>query len=121
VISNLEMNALIHAFEGRAAGNIWLKTELIPDEMLRISVRDDGIGMTKSVREHIFEPFFTTRLGRGGSGLGLSIVYNIVTGLLGGHIFVNSTLGEGSEFVIEIPLKAPIQSRQEGENELDFG
>lgn len=121
VLANLEMNALLHAFEGRSNGNIWLKTEALPGEQLRLSVRDDGIGMSRSVREHIFDPFFTTRLGRGGSGLGLSIVYNIVTSILGGRVVVNSTQGEGSEFVIEIPLKAPERLKEDQENELDFG
>ncbi|MBS1210663.1 MAG: hypothetical protein H6R19_3061, partial [Proteobacteria bacterium] len=66
VLANLELNALIHAFEGRNGGNIWIQAECTAPGLVRISVRDDGIGMSQAVREHIFDPFFTTRLGRGG-------------------------------------------------------
>ena len=55
----------------------------------------------------IFDPFFTTRLGKGGSGLGLHIVYNLATGLLGGRIEVDSTPGAGSRFVLTLPDTAP--------------
>lgn len=107
VISNLQMNALVHAFDGRAEGQIWIGASLIDAERVRISLRDDGLGMSVAVREHIFDPFFTTRLGKGGSGLGLAIVYNIVTGMLGGRISVSSQPGKGSEFVLELPVRAP--------------
>ena len=120
VLINLELNALVHAFEGRGHGNIWLKAETIHPARIRISVRDDGVGMTSAIREHIFDPFFTTRLGRGGSGLGLSIVYNIVTSILGGRIFAHSTPGEGSEFVIEIPQHAPERTVPKPEHDIGF-
>jgi two-component system NtrC family sensor kinase len=107
VISNLQLNALIHAFDGRSQGNIWLTARLQEAGRLQIALRDDGAGMTAAVREHIFDPFFTTRLGRGGSGLGLAIVYNIVTGMLGGRISVSSTPGLGAEFVLDLPCVAP--------------
>jgi signal transduction histidine kinase len=55
----------------------------------------------------IFEPFFTTRLGQGGSGLGLHIVHNIVGGVLGGQIKVDSTPGQGTEFRMTLPVVAP--------------
>lgn len=108
VISNLQLNALIHAFDERSEGNIWLSARALDDDRVRISLRDDGVGMSAAVREHIFDPFFTTRLGRGGSGLGLAIAYNIVTGMLGGRISVNSQPGQGAEFVLDIPRVAPV-------------
>jgi signal transduction histidine kinase len=55
----------------------------------------------------VFDPFFTTRMGRGGTGLGLSICHNIVEGVLGGHIAVSSTPGEGTAFVMTLPRAAP--------------
>jgi hypothetical protein len=58
--------------------------------------------------ERIFEPFFTTRLGQGGSGLGLHILFNLVTGLLNGRVGVNSEHGSGTEFVFDLPLSAPV-------------
>ena len=70
--------------------------------MLRFS--DNGVGISEANLGKIFDPFFTTKLGQGGSGLGLNIVHNIVTGLLGGRITVESAPGTGSCFNIVIPL-----------------
>jgi PAS domain S-box-containing protein len=106
VVANFVTNAITHAFEGREQGTIriYAKTD---DGDLIFEVSDDGVGMPAEVRERAFDPFFTTRLGKGGSGLGLHIVYNIVTSVLGGHIFLYSNPGEGCRFTIRIPLTAP--------------
>jgi len=69
--------------------------------------RDDGVGMPSATLKRIFEPFFTTRLGQGGSGLGLYIAYNLVTGVLGGTIEVDSVPGKGSTFTLSLPRSAP--------------
>jgi signal transduction histidine kinase len=68
---------------------------------------DDGRGMAPEVAAHAFDPFFTTTLGRGGSGLGLYIVYNLVTGPLGGEIRLRSTPGAGTRYQLYIPRSAP--------------
>lgn len=68
---------------------------------------DNGIGMPATVLAHVFEPFFTTRLGRGGSGLGLSICHRLVARVLGGELLVQSQPGQGSEFRIRLPRVAP--------------
>jgi signal transduction histidine kinase len=65
--------------------------------------------------KHIFDPFFTTRLGQGGSGLGLNIVYNLVTRILGGSIDVVSTPGKGTTFTLFIPMVAPEQAADSDE------
>jgi len=70
-------------------------------------VSDDGVGIPPDHMDRIFDPFFTTRLGQGGSGLGLNIVYNIVTGMLGGRVRVDSKPGEGAAFIVPLPLAAP--------------
>jgi len=70
-------------------------------------VRDHGKGIDTDNLRRIFDPFFTTRLGQGGSGLGLHIVHNIVTGLLGGQVEVDSQPGEGSVFTLRLPARAP--------------
>jgi signal transduction histidine kinase len=78
---------------------------------------DDGNGMEPAILAHIFEPFYTARPGRdqsrkqGGSGLGLSISFNIVTGVLGGTLSAASEPGCGSQFCLTFPLKAPQRSR----------
>ena len=67
---------------------------------------DNGGGIAPAHISRIFDPFFTTKLGQGGSGLGLSICYNIVTALLGGQISVHSAPG-GTVFTLDLPLEAP--------------
>lgn len=114
VLINLVNNALIHAFTGRPHGHITISGELRDTETVCLVIEDDGNGIPESHLERIFEPFFTTRLGQGGSGLGLSIIYNIVTGLLGGRIDCTSTLGSGTRFTLLLPLRAPTTATPNG-------
>jgi len=100
VYMNLIANAA-QAIEGR--GNVWISTAE-NDGNVRIAIRDDGRGMTASVRERIFEPFFTTREVGKGVGLGLSIAYAIVEDH-GGSIEVQSEPGKGSTFTVVLPLR----------------
>jgi len=106
VATNLVENALVHAFEGRTQGRIIVSARRLGDSA-EIVCADDGNGVPPEVRPRIFDPFFTTKLGKGGSGLGLSIVLNLVRDLLGGDMRVESETGQGTRFVIEIPLQAP--------------
>ncbi|MDC8772178.1 sensor histidine kinase [Roseateles albus] len=106
VIGNLIQNAERHAFNGQLGGLVQISAQQL-GERVELQVRDDGQGMTVELQTRIFEPFFTTKLGQGGSGLGLSIVRNMVGGLLGGHISVRSAPGQGCCFNINIPLAAP--------------
>ncbi|MEG0883492.1 MAG: ATP-binding protein, partial [Janthinobacterium sp.] len=73
---------------------------------VRIVFEDNGGGIAEQHLSRIFDPFFTTKLGQGGSGLGLSISYNIVTALLGGTIQVTSSPA-GTRFTLDLPLVAP--------------
>lgn len=107
VLSNMIMNAIIHAFDGRKHGVMNLKAEFINDKQVQIIFSDNGRGVSESNLNKIFDPFFTTRLGQGGSGLGLHICYNIVSSVLGGSIEVRSTEGRGTSFDIILPLTAP--------------
>lgn len=106
VISNLINNALMHGLDGIEAGSITVKTQ-VRKHQVQIDVQDNGIGMEDGVKNRIFEPFFTTKLGKGGSGLGMHIVHNLVTGPLGGQLSVVSRPGKGTTVVINIPLLAP--------------
>ncbi len=103
IVSNLVMNAVMHAFDGGQSGAIVVSASVTDDRFV-LSCSDNGKGMADSVRTQIFEPFFTTRRGQGGSGLGLHVVYNLVTQLLKGTIRVDSAPGQGARFEISLPL-----------------
>ncbi|UUZ49936.1 HAMP domain-containing histidine kinase [Massilia sp. B-10] len=90
VITNFINNALLHAFAPGTSGKMRLTAALTADGRVQIDFSDDGGGIPAEHLGRIFDPFFTTKLGQGGSGLGLSISYNIVTSLLGGQITVDS-------------------------------
>ncbi len=110
VLTNLINNATLHAFDGRQAGTITIAAKSISEDWIEMTVRDDGAGIPENNMVRIFDPFFTTKLGQGGSGLGLSIVYNIVTNLLGGTIQVQSSPKTGSCFTLRVPRTAPVAS-----------
>lgn len=110
VLANLINNAVLHGFEGRDHGTIRIEAETLAPDTVRLVVRDDGQGIAPDRQKHVFEPFFTTRLGQGGSGLGLHIVYNTVTSILGGTIALNSQPGLGTEFLLVLPQQAPKHS-----------
>ncbi len=105
VLINLIQNALLHAFDS-PGGTVILSAEQ-QDSRLLLKVSDNGKGIPDTIQSKVFEPFFTTRLGQGGSGLGLSLVHNMVNGILKGHISLHSTPGEGSCFSVVIPLVVP--------------
>jgi len=104
IFTNLIFNSLIHGFENMDCGNINIGGTLI-EGVLSITYQDNGKGMKQSHRKKIFEPFFTTKRGEGGSGLGMHIVYNLVTQSLQGTICCDSEEGEGCLFTLEIPIK----------------
>ncbi|HZX29371.1 MAG TPA: HAMP domain-containing sensor histidine kinase, partial [Telluria sp.] len=106
VITNFINNALLHAFDGRQNGCMRLTGRMHAEGRVLVEFRDDGGGIPPEHLGRIFDPFFTTKLGQGGSGLGLSISYNIVTSLLGGQISVNSG-ADGTCFTLDLPLTAP--------------
>lgn len=105
-ITNLVMNAVTHAFEPNQTGTVCL-TARATAEGVQLEVQDDGKGIPELHQGRVFEPFFTTRLGQGGSGLGLTIVRNIVVSQLGGQIGLKSLLGQGTTFTLNLPLVAP--------------
>jgi hypothetical protein len=76
-------NALIHAFDGRDDGEMSVNSRLLNEKQVEIVFADNGVGISEADQKRVFDPFFTTRLGQGGSGLGMHIVYNLVTDVLG--------------------------------------
>ena len=110
VLDELLSNSLLHGFEGRGSGKISIEALLDPSgQQVLLSYSDNGAGMAPETLAKAFDPFYTTRFGQGRSGLGLSICYNIVAGLLGGEIGIRSAPGQGSEFSISLPLRAPVR------------
>jgi PAS domain S-box-containing protein len=109
-LTHLLNNALIHGFEPAAPGTVQVLARALDDQHLQITLSDNGRGIDLADQRRIFEPFFTTRLGRGGSGLGLHVVHNIITGVLGGQIEVQSSPGAGTSFLLKLPLVAPTAS-----------
>ncbi|WP_375505107.1 MASE1 domain-containing protein [uncultured Nostoc sp.] len=85
---------------------IWIQTRQIDTNQVMIMISDNGMGISKEIRSKLFDPFFTTKPVGKGAGLGLFMSYQIVTQKHGGNLSCKSTLGKGTKFVIEIPLKA---------------
>ncbi len=107
VLTNLINNALLHAFGERKGGTMQLLAQRLRNAQVEIRFTDDGVGIPAGNLSRIFDPFFTTKLGQGGSGLGMSISYNIITSLFGGELEVSSAPGAGTCFVMRLPLEAP--------------
>ncbi|MCF6282637.1 MAG: response regulator [Candidatus Polarisedimenticolaceae bacterium] len=105
VLSNLVENSLLHGFEGRMLGAISIHASK-EGEHVTIQYKDDGVGMAATTVNKIFDPFFTTKINQGGNGIGMSITFNLVTGILGGTIECQSAPGEGACFSLCIPLNA---------------
>ncbi|BAY20567.1 integral membrane sensor signal transduction histidine kinase [Calothrix sp. NIES-2100] len=110
VFMNILTNA-IDAVEESAQqtqpGKIWISTQVTADNQVQIAIADNGAGISEKVRSRIFDPFFTTKPIGKGTGLGLSISYKIITERHHGKIWCDSTEGEGTKFVLEIPVHQP--------------
>ncbi len=106
VLTNLFVNATTHAFTQDQSGTLRIEARLIKPDQVEITFTDDGNGMGDEIRRRAFDPFFTTLRGQGGTGLGLHIVYNIVTHQLGGSIWLTSAPDGGTMFRIVLPLVA---------------
>ncbi len=103
IVTNLVMNSLTHAFDPGEEGRIQIKVER-NNRQLAFTYSDNGKGMQQHVLAKIFDPFFTTKRGIGGTGLGLYVVYNIVTQQFNGTIKCESQPGQGTTFHIQVPI-----------------
>jgi len=103
ILTNLFLNAVNHAFADGRSGTITISARARGADDIEIIFADDGAGMTPDVQRQAFDPFFTTRRNEGGTGLGLHIVYNLVTQQLGGRMMLESRLGQGTTFRIIMP------------------
>jgi signal transduction histidine kinase len=103
IVTNMLMNSLVHGFEERdQAGHVRIRAALEGD-VVAFSYADDGAGMDAETLNKLFDPFFTTKRGSGGSGLGAHILYNLVTGPLGGSVRVESAPGAGLRYELHFP------------------
>jgi PAS domain S-box-containing protein len=117
VLTNLVINAIVHAYGDcdrladrlaeKPVGTIRITAQADGPDRVRIDFIDDGAGIAPEHLSKVFDPFFTTKRGQGGSGLGLHIVFNTVTGPLGGTVSVQSWPGQGTRFTIQLPREAP--------------
>jgi PAS domain S-box-containing protein len=107
-LGNLIENSIVHGFEGQTHGAITVRAQDTGNGEIAITVSDNGAGIPAAHLPRIYDPFFTTRLGSGGSGLGLYVTHNIVTGVLGGRIEVASTPVLGTSFTMRLPKVAPL-------------
>lgn len=103
LVTNFVMNAIQHGFKEKTSGTIQVVCTKLKNELVMRFI-DDGSGIKAEDQERIFEPFFTTNRESGNSGLGMNIVYNLVTQKLGGVVDLKSQVGEFTEFVLSIPL-----------------
>lgn len=104
IITNLISNSAIHGFKDLNEGNIFISIKK-ENSFLSFEYKDNGVGISKDNLNRIYDPFFSTNKENGGSGLGLNIVYNIVTMNLGGSIDCSSKLNEGTQFKVKIPIE----------------
>lgn len=104
VLINLIVNSMIHAFDGYDHGQIDISFSMQNDSELEMVYADNGKGVPSDISRKIFDPFVTTKRGSGGSGLGLHLVYNLVTQVLGGNIHFFSEEKNGVEFIVRFPV-----------------
>ena len=107
VLTNLFLNSIAHAFPDGQQGKIAIKVSACGANDVEIIFSDDGCGMSPDVRRQAFDPFFSTRRHQGGTGLGLHIVYSVVTDRLGGQLRLSSEPGEGTDVRIILPRQMP--------------
>ncbi|MBU2870242.1 ATP-binding protein [Colwellia sp. E2M01] len=103
ILINLILNSLFHGFDGRESGHITINIINLSGQ-LHINYRDDGVGIDNAMKIKIFDPFTTTKRGSGGSGLGMHLVYNLVTQALAGHIALEDDHTPGVSFDISFPV-----------------
>jgi PAS domain S-box-containing protein len=113
VLTNLFLNAVAHAFPDGRPGVIEISARESGKDNVEIIFADNGIGMSLDVRRRAFDPFFTTRRDQGGTGLGLHIVYSIVTSRLGGRLDLDSEPGGGTRIQMILPRTAPLEQAAE--------
>jgi len=102
IVTNMIVNSITHGFEGRITGTITLEVKE-EGNMVSLYYSDNGKGLSEEELSKLFDAFYTTKRGKGGSGLGTHIMYNLVTQSLNGQIEAQSAIDEGLEYFIRFP------------------
>lgn len=105
ILTNLILNSYIHGFDNISTGEIHIVISIINNH-INLKYYDNGLGIQEDIMSKIFDPFFTTKRNKGGTGLGLHLVYNIVVSTLNGTISCNNRFNGGTEFIIIFPMMA---------------
>jgi signal transduction histidine kinase len=113
VLTNLFLNSVAHAFPDGKPGTVDIEVREYSKDSVEVVFSDNGCGMSLDVRRRAFDPFFTTRRDQGGTGLGLHIVYSIVTTRLGGRLDLDSEPGKGTRIRMILPRIAPLEQAAE--------
>lgn len=108
ILSNLLLNALYHGFDLNEPGSITIDATEDKNK-IQLVISDSGKGIEKDIIKHIYSPFYTTTSRAKGPGLGLTIVYNLVTQRFGGDIQVKSVPGKGTSFILDLPKNRPAE------------
>lgn len=117
IMINLVMNSLNHAFNKVEQGKMTMHAEL-QDNTCVLVYRDNGCGVPDQLKKTIFDPFVTTRRGKGSTGLGMHLVFNMVTQALGGTIDLHSEVGEGVEITVRFPVDVRSKEKAVEETEM---
>lgn len=104
ILTNLYNNSILHGFEGADQGSVSVIVQKL-EGLWTLTYKDDGVGMGESSLQTMFDPFVTTKRSQGGCGLGMHIVYNLVTQLLKGEISAWSKPGKGLEVKLKVPIR----------------
>jgi PAS domain S-box-containing protein len=113
VLTNLFLNSVAHAFPDGRPGMVDIQVREYGKDSVEVVFSDNGCGMSLDVRRRAFDPFFTTRRDQGGTGLGLHIVYSIVTTRLGGRLDLDSEPGKGTRIRMILPRISPLEQAAE--------
>ncbi len=103
IFTNLVLNSLIHGYEGRSSGKIWIQVKMV-DEHLMMLYKDNGVGMSAEAVKMCLS-LYTTKRNKGGSGMGMHIVYSLIKEKFEGDIICSSELDKGTMFSIQIPME----------------
>ena len=102
VFHQLILNSLLHGFV--AGGDNVVQIDIVAtNTKTQITYTDNGLGVESNIRAKIFDPFVTSKRGQGASGLGMHLVYNLVTQALGGNVFYDEKDDRGTSFIITLP------------------